>query len=105
MTKDTFFKAESFSTRLQRMLQRQNMMLYRNECRVKHVTDDNYVLYIFYRDMSTEMKDQFIIIPKHPRAWGKVPTWKEPSNVVKDSEPSFVDIMNEQLQEKVEVMH
>jgi hypothetical protein len=50
-------------------------------------------------DMLT--KDEFIIVPK--RAW-KVPTWKEPaSSVMKDSEPSFVDIMNEQLQEKVEV--
>lgn len=55
--------------------------------------------------MSTEMMakdDQFIIIPK--RAW-KVPTWKpEPSPTVrKEKEPSFVDIMNEQLQERVEV--
>ncbi|XP_021948678.1 serine/threonine-protein kinase RIO3 [Folsomia candida] len=54
--------------------------------------------------MSTEMMakdDQFIIIPK--RAW-KVPTWKpEPSPTVrKEKEPSFVDIMNEQLQERVE---
>jgi hypothetical protein len=53
--------------------------------------------------MSTEMmtKDgQFIIIPK--RAWGKVPTWKEPAAPIKDAEPSFVDIMNEQLQEKLD---
>lgn len=58
-----------------------------------------------FSDMSTEMmtKDgQFIIIPR--RAWGKVPTWSAPAEV-KGSEPSFVDIMNEQLREKVEVGH
>lgn len=55
--------------------------------------------------MSTEMmtkEGQFIVIPN--RSWGKVCTWNKPSSTKDNpsSDVSFVDIMNEQMAEKME---